>query len=66
MGGDLDVDGTGKIGSDHGSSSNITGALVVGGGLGLGKNLNMGGNLDVDGRCKNWFVIGIRWTVKRF
>ena len=52
MGGDLDVDGTGKIGSNDGSTSNTTGALIVGGGLGLGENLNMGGNLDVDGTGK--------------
>jgi hypothetical protein len=52
MGGNLDVDGTGKIGSSQGSSSNTSGALIVGGGLGLGENLNMGGNLDVDGTGK--------------
>ena len=33
MGGNLDVDGTGKIGSSDGSTSNNTGALTVGGGV---------------------------------
>ena len=49
MGGNLDVDGTGKIGSNDGSTANNTGALTLHGGLGLGENLNMGGNIDVDG-----------------
>ena len=52
MGGNLDVDGTGKIGSSDGSSANDEGALVVTGGLGVGENINMGGDLDVDGTGK--------------
>ena len=54
----LDITGTlratGQVEfSDNTSSdANNTGALIVGGGVGIGENLNMGGNLDVDGTGK--------------
>ena len=54
----LDIDGTVRatgiveFTNNTSSTSNITGALIVSGGLGLFENLNMGGNLDVDGTGK--------------